>query len=186
MAKRRRKGKAAKKGDGPPKRGGMKGRGGKQRGREEGRDKWLLLIAVFKLCKGLLLVAVGVGALSLIHKDAAAHVAGWISAIRVDPDNHYAHRALAKLSLVSDKQLEELSAGTFFYAGLLLTEGVGLWLHKHWAEYFTIFTTGALVPLELYELYEHFSATKVAVLLINVAVVIYLIARLRARAKTSR
>ncbi len=173
-----------------------KGRRKGQRGRKntksagrrdrEGRDKWLLLIAAFKLLKGLLLVAVGVGALSLIHKDAAAHVAQWINAIRVDPDNRYAHRALARLSLVSDGQLEALSAGTFFYAGLLLTEGTGLWLHKRWAEYFTIFATGAFVPLEAYELYEHFSATKIAVLLVNVAVVIYLIARLRTRAKTSR
>jgi uncharacterized membrane protein (DUF2068 family) len=172
MAKRRRKGRKN------AKPGGRRDRGG--------RDKWLLLIAAFKLFKGLLLVAVGVGALSLIHKDAAAHVAGWISAIRVDPDNHYAHRALSRLSLVGDKQLEELSVGTFFYAGMLLTEGVGLWLHKHWAEYFTVFATGAFIPLEIYELYEHFSATKVAVLLTNVAVVIYLIARLRTRRKTSR
>ncbi|MDQ3907802.1 MAG: DUF2127 domain-containing protein, partial [Acidobacteriota bacterium] len=135
---------------------------------------------------GLLLVAVGVGALSLIHKDAAAHVARWINAIRVDPDNRYAHRALARLSLISDKQLEALSAGTFFYAGLLLTEGTGLWLQKHWAEYFTVFSTAALIPLEIYELYERLSAAKVFALLVNVAVVIYLVARLRTRAKTRR
>lgn len=172
MAKRRRTGRKV-----------AKAGGARQR---EGRDKWLLLVAAFKLLKGLLLLAVGFGALSLIHEDAAAHVARWISAIRVDPDNHYAHRALARLSLLSDKQLEELSAGTFFYAGLLLTEGAGLWLHKHWAEYFTIFATGAFIPLEIYELHEHFSATKIAVLLINVAIVIYLIARLRTRSKTNR
>jgi uncharacterized membrane protein (DUF2068 family) len=152
-------------------------------GAHEKRDKWLLLIALFKLFKGLLLVIVGIGALSLIHKDAAAHVARWTAALRVDPDNHFIHTLLAKLGVMSDRQLEELSAGTFFYAALLLTEGTGLWLQKHWAEYFTIFVTGSLIPLEVYELYERFTATKVVVLLINIAVVVYLVVRLRARAK---
>jgi uncharacterized membrane protein (DUF2068 family) len=150
---------------------------------KRGRSRWLLLIAVFKLFKGLLLLIVGIGALSLINKDAAAHVAKWTATLRVDPDNHYVHRLISKLNFVSDRQLEAVSAGTFFYAALLLTEGAGLWLHKRWAEYFTIFVTGSLVPLEVYELREHFSATKVAVLLVNVAVVVYLIARLRARPK---
>jgi uncharacterized membrane protein (DUF2068 family) len=147
------------------------------------RDKWLLLIALFKLFKGLLLVLAGIGAFSLIHKDAAAHVARWAAALRVDPDNHFIHGLLAKLGLMSDRQLEELSAGTFFYAALLLTEGIGLWLEKHWAEYFTIFVTGSLIPLEVYELCERFSATKVCVLLINVAVVVYLVVRLFNRPK---
>jgi uncharacterized membrane protein (DUF2068 family) len=147
------------------------------------RDWWLRLIALFKLFKGLLLLVAGIGALSLVHKDAAAHVARWAAALRVDPDNHYVHRLLGKLGLMSDRQLEELSAGTFFYAALLLTEGVGLWLEKHWAEYFTIFVTGSLVPLEVYELWQHFSATKVCVLLLNVAVVVYLVARLFSRRK---
>ena len=147
------------------------------------RNKWLLLIAVFKLCKGLLLLAVGIGALSLIHKDAAEHVRGWVGALQIDPDNRHVHRLIGKLGFVSDRQLEELSAGTFFYAGLMLTEGLGLWLHKRWAEYFTIFATGSFIPLELYELWEQFSAMKVAVLVINVAVVAYLIARRLARPK---
>ena len=124
---------------------------------------------------------VGIGALSLTHKDAADAVARWIAVLRVDPDNHFIHRLLVKLGLMSDRQLEELSAGTFFYAGLLLTEGAGLWLRKRWAEYFTVFVTGSLIPLEVYEILKHFSAMKVAVLVINLAVVVYLIARLRKR-----
>ncbi|MFL6231225.1 MAG: DUF2127 domain-containing protein [Pyrinomonadaceae bacterium] len=141
------------------------------------RNKWLLLIAVFKLFKGLLLLIVGIGALSLIHTDAAEHVAGWVAVLRIDPDNHYIHRLLGKIGFMSDKQLEELSAGTFFYAGLMLTEGVGLWLHKRWAEYFTIFATGSFIPLEVYELWQHASAAKVSVLVVNIAVVAYLVAR---------
>jgi len=80
---------------------------------------------------------------------------------------------------VTPKQLEAASVGTFVYAGLLLTEGTGLLLRKRWAEYFTIITTAGLVPLEVYEISRKLTAAKIGVLIINVAIVVYLIVRVR-------
>jgi uncharacterized membrane protein (DUF2068 family) len=140
----------------------------------------LILIGLFKLTKAVLLIAAGIGALKLLHKDAGDTVMHWVNVLRVDPDNRYIHRLLAKIFAVTPKQLKELSVGTFFYAALLLTEGVGLVLRKHWAEYFTVISTAALLPLEVYELIHRFSAAKVAVLVINLAIVWYLVIRLRA------
>ena len=140
----------------------------------------LILIGLFKLAKAILLIIAGFGALHLLHKDVAETVTHWVNVLHVDPDNRFIHRVLAKIFAVTPKQLKELSAGTFFYAALLLTEGVGVLLLKHWAEYFTVITTAALLPLEIYELAEHFTAAKVAVFVINIAIVWYLIARLRA------
>jgi uncharacterized membrane protein (DUF2068 family) len=139
----------------------------------------LLAIGLFKLFKGLLLTATGFGALSLLHKDLFDTVGHWVTILRVDPDNTFIHAAIGKLLNVTPRQLQEIGAGTFFYAALLLTEGVGLLLRKHWAEYFTIITTGALLPLEIYELAKHFSLVKVLVLLVNAAIVVYLVMRLR-------
>ena len=157
-------------------------RGGKSVRKRPARTG-ILLIGLFKLVKGLLLVAVGIGALKLLHKDVAAVVDHWVEILRVDPDNHFLHRLLAKVFAVSPKQLKELSAGTFFYASLLLTEGVGLLLRKHWAEYFTVITTGVFIPLEVYELVHKFTAVKVGVTLVNVAIVWYLAAGLRGERK---
>jgi uncharacterized membrane protein (DUF2068 family) len=137
------------------------------------------MIAAFKLMKGLLLALVAIGALKLLHENVAATLAQWIADIRVDPNNHYIHNALARLVTVDDRKLEEISAGSLIYAGLLLTEGIGLWMRKRWAEYFTIITTAALIPLEIYELILKSSVTKITVLFINVAVVCYLFVRLR-------
>jgi uncharacterized membrane protein (DUF2068 family) len=134
-----------------------------------------LLIALFKLVKGLLLVGVAIGALKLLHKNVAETVADWIAILRVDPDNRFIHKLLAKLWFVNDRKLQEISAGTFFYAALLLTEGTGLWLRKRWAEYFTTLVTGSFIPLELYELARRVSAAKILVIGINVAVVWYLV-----------
>lgn len=139
----------------------------------------LILIAIFKLLKGLLLLAVGVGALKMLHRDVAASVANWVDVLRVDPDNRYIHRVLVKILAVSPRQLRELSAGTFFYAALLLTEGVGLLLRKRWAEYFTVITTAVLIPLEIYEIAKRVTGVKLGVLAINIAIVWYLARRLR-------
>ncbi len=139
----------------------------------------LLAIAVFKLFKGVLLMLVGIGALRLLHRDVAEVAYHWVDILRVDPGNRFVHRLLSSVLSVTPKQLEEASAGTFVYAGLLLTEGFGLLLRKRWAEYFTIVTTAGLIPLEVYEIERHLTATKIVVLLINIAIVIYLVARVR-------
>ena len=139
----------------------------------------ILLIAIFKLVKGLALVAVGVGLLHLLHKDVQETTLHWINMLRIDPDNHYVHRGLARVFRVTPKQLKELSIGTFLYAALFLTEGTGLMLRKRWAEYFTIITTASLIPLEIYELSKHFTPVKLLVLAVNVAIVIYLVQRVR-------
>lgn len=69
---------------------------------------------------------------------------------------------------------------------LYLTEGVGLILQKRWAEYFTVITTSALIPLEIYELAKRVSTVKLAILVVNVVIVWYLISRIRAGRGQSR
>jgi uncharacterized membrane protein (DUF2068 family) len=142
-------------------------------------SRGLMLIAAFKLLKGIALIAVGIGALHLLHKDVAVVVDHWINAFRVDPHNRFIHRLLAKVPLVDDKKLKELSVGTFIYAGVFLTEGTGLALRKRWAEYFTIITTGSFLPLEVYEIIHHVTAAKIVALIINIAVVVYLVWEIR-------
>jgi uncharacterized membrane protein (DUF2068 family) len=69
--------------------------------------------------------------------------------------------------------------GTACYGLLFCVEGVGLLLQKRWAEYLTVIATGSFVPLEIYEIIKQVSAMKVIVLVLNLAVLIYLIVRLK-------
>jgi len=149
------------------------------------RGRGLRLIAAFKLLKGLALLALGIGALNLLHKDVEAIVVHWINIFQVDPHSHYMHLLLAKLSILDDRRLKELSVGTFIYSAIFLTEGVGLALAKRWAEYLTIISTASLLPLEVYELAKHASIGKGLALVINLAVVVYLILELRRFRKRS-
>ncbi|MDQ2974840.1 MAG: DUF2127 domain-containing protein [Acidobacteriota bacterium] len=146
----------------------------------------VLIIGAFKLLKGLLLLAIGIGALSLLHENVVATVTNWANVLGVDPDNHFVNKLIAKLWTVDEKKLVEISAGTFFYAALMFTEGVGLLLRKTWAEYFTIFATASFMPLEVYELVKHFSITKIAVILVNAVIVWYLIQRVREGRRESK
>ena len=139
----------------------------------------LRVIGAFKLLKALALIAVGIGALKLVHKDVAAIAEHWINVFQVDPHNHFIDLLLAKLSILDDQRLKELSIGTFVYAAIFFVEGVGLALQKRWAEYFTIVTTSSLLPIEIYELGRRVSVGRCFALAINLAVVAYLIFELR-------
>jgi len=144
-------------------------------------DKWILLIGAFKMLKGALLIAAGIGILKLVHKDIGDVAQHWISVLRVDPDNRYVHALLARTLSLDERKLKEIGVGTFFYAGLFLTEGTGLLLRKRWAVYFTIIVTGSFIPLEVYELVRHISIGKATLTIINVAIVIYLVLSLHRR-----
>jgi uncharacterized membrane protein (DUF2068 family) len=146
----------------------------KQRSHRRG-DGGLLVIAIFKFVKGAVLLALAFGALSLLHKDVASEVQHWLDQLRIDPDNEFIGALLSKLQLVHTKELKEISALGAGYAALFLTEGTGLLLRKRWAEWLTIVATSSLMPIEVYELVEKFTAVRLLALLINAAVVLYLI-----------
>jgi len=144
-------------------------------------DRLMRLIAAFKLLKAGLLIALGIGAFRLLHKDLAEILVRWIEALRLDPGQHFLDIALAKASNVSPAQIKKVGVGSLIYAGLFLTEGVGLWLRKRWAEWLTITITSSLVPVEIYGLYRHPTAVRVLVLTLNLAIVVYLIYHIRSQ-----
>ncbi len=147
------------------------------------RSQGLWLIAAFKLFKGLLLLAVGIGLLKSLHRDLAVELLRWADRFRVDPDNTHFQRLMEKVSFINYKKLKELDAGTFFYSALMLTEGIGLSLAKRWAEYFSIIATSLLLPLEIYEIVKKVDLARVALLLINIAIVVYLVLDVRRHRK---
>ncbi|MDQ8043367.1 MAG: DUF2127 domain-containing protein [Solirubrobacteraceae bacterium] len=77
-------------------------------------------------------------------------------------------------SLNSDK-LHLFAAVALIYAAIEGIEAVGLWWAKRWAEYLTLIVTASLLPLEVYELYEHATPFKGIAFVINLAVVAYLL-----------
>ena len=146
---------------------------------KKSHDRFLRLIALFKFLKCAMLIALGVGAFRLLHKDVGAIAEHWVEAFKLDPGNRFVDAALAKAAGLRPDQIRKLGLGSFVYAALFLAEGTGLWLEKRWGEWLTVIITGSLVPVEIYEIYRHPSWVKVAVLVINLGILAYLIYRIR-------
>ena len=78
---------------------------------------------------------------------------------------------------------------TACYTALLLTEGIGLWLRKSWAEWLTVIATASLIPFELLEFIHGRHGRRLALaaaFVVNVIIVIYLIRQLRRARQTRR
>jgi uncharacterized membrane protein (DUF2068 family) len=141
------------------------------------RDRILTLIAFFKVVKALLLIAAGFLALKLLHPSAANRAWSWIAQAPSEGER----RLLTHVLTTATKSGAAAALAAFAYAALFFVEGIGLFLRKRWAEWLTIVATASLIPVEIYELLHRVTAMKIAVLAINIAVVIYLIARVRRR-----
>jgi uncharacterized membrane protein (DUF2068 family) len=135
----------------------------------------LIAIAIFKLFKATLMIIIGVGAIRYMHRDISDALVRLCHHLRADPDNRFLHAIIQKATGVSPKRLELLSVGTFIYAAIFITEGIGLLLRKRWAEWLTIVSGALLIPFEIYELIEKPRLMRGAILVVNIAIVVYLI-----------
>jgi uncharacterized membrane protein (DUF2068 family) len=142
-------------------------------------DRGLLLIGLFKLGKAILFFALGMGALHLLHKDLADEVIRLATALKFDPESKLVALVLQKVDLIDAHRLKQIGMATFAYSALALTEGIGLMMEKVWAEYLTLILTVSFLPWELYELTRHPNWFRLSLLLINLAVLWYLLWLLR-------
>lgn len=141
-------------------------------------NRVLLGIALFKLVKASLLVVLGIAAVSLGRQhETWSTLQVWVQEVGIDPNRPWVARAIAKIADLDQRRLQELSVGTFVYAAVFLVEGTGLLLHKTWAEYLTILVTASFIPFEIYEMVHKPSALKALGIVLNAAIVIYLIVR---------
>jgi uncharacterized membrane protein (DUF2068 family) len=139
------------------------------------RNRWLELIAVYKLLQAALLVSVGVGALKLLHKDVADVLTNLVTALHRNPEGRLVSFLLDKAALVDDHMLRRISLFMFCYAALGLLEGLGLMLEKVWAEYLTAIITASFLPLEIFELMHRVTWVRIGFLVANLAVLAYLV-----------
>jgi uncharacterized membrane protein (DUF2068 family) len=82
---------------------------------------------------------------------------------------------LDKLFTLKSSTLNLVGAGVVAYAVLEGVEAIGLWLQRRWAEYLTFIATTAFLPLEVFELTRTVSPLKITALIVNTAIVIYLL-----------
>ena len=141
---------------------------------------FLRLIAVFKFLEALTLVGTGLAALQLLRPEIVGLLQDWVQAMPISTEQRLAQHLLGWLTGLAPGRIRALGAGAFLFATIFLVEGIGLWLRRRWAEWLTVVATALLIPMELLELRFHPGAAKMLALIVNVAVVAYLVYQIRA------
>ena len=120
------------------------------------RVRYLKLIALFKIAKGLLLLILGFSLLFLNSRtrwlDA---IAGWAADEILLEHSRAVLYLLAKLQAVlAGGALRATSFLALFYSAVLMTEGIGVYLQQRWAELLMIFATSAFIPIEVRHIFH--------------------------------
>ena len=143
----------------------------------------LRTIALYKIVKVVLLLAVAYGELRLRDASLAAKLLSWAQARPYGLEHRIVTQLLEWFSGLSVPRINALRIVTLAYAGVFAVEGVGLWMQKRWAEWLTTIITASLIPLEAWEMFFRPTIGKAVILLTNIAVVAYLVWHVRTRTR---
>ena len=141
----------------------------------------LRLIALERIVRGALLLTAGIYLLFHLNSDFGRLADRVIRAVELDPRRPFLHRIVDYLHHLQASQVRVAALLALGYGVLELVEGTGLWLERLWAEYLTVIATSLLIPLELYELVHRPTLWKAGGIVVNVAIVAYLVHALRQR-----
>lgn len=149
--------------------------------RQKNRVRYLKLIAVFKILKGLFLLSLGV---SLIFLNSRTR---WMDAISDWADDELLVVHSKTLHYLLNQLQNALAGGhlratgllALFYSAVLFTEGTGVYLQKRWAELLMIFATAALIPFEIIHVSVRPSLGAFVILAVNCFIVWFLYLVLR-------
>jgi uncharacterized membrane protein (DUF2068 family) len=148
----------------------------------------LRLIGLFKIGKALLLLMTTYGIYRLLDAGLVNRLYDWVSTLTDNFERRLLVRALDWFSGLGQARVSGIVIVTACYTALLLTEGIGLWLRKAWAEWLTVIATASLIPFELLEFIHAHHGRRLALaaaFVVNIIIVIYLIRKLR-RARQAR
>jgi len=139
------------------------------------RHPGLRVIAIYEVVKTLCLVLVAIAAFHLDRQQNFERLVHWLEHLSLADSNGLRWKLVGLLQDFGPSKFVAIGLVALGYAVLFGIEGIGLWLGKHWAEWFTVIATGSLIPLELYETLHRFGWLKLATLVGNVAIIVYLV-----------
>jgi uncharacterized membrane protein (DUF2068 family) len=140
------------------------------------RVRYLKLIALFKIAKGVLLLLLGA---SLLFLNARTRWMDTISDWTADEILMEHSRPVAFLlnklqAVLAGGALRATGIVALFYTAVLFTEGIGVYLQQRWAEWLMIIATGALIPIEVRHIWHRPGLVGVLILLANCFIVWFL------------
>jgi uncharacterized membrane protein (DUF2068 family) len=143
------------------------------------RDRLLPWIAAERAVRAVLLLVIGIVLVSHPHTNWASEITHFGRNVGLNPKENWFQKLIEKVSKISTSQGEVFGVVALAYGALEGAEAYGLWRRRRWGEWLTVIATSLLFIPEVWELTKSATLLKVGALLVNIAVVAYLIWRLR-------
>jgi uncharacterized membrane protein (DUF2068 family) len=137
--------------------------------------KALWAVASVEFLKGLVVLLAGFGVLSLVHRDAWDVAESFLEWLHISPETHYAQVFLNLADQVTDTKVWAVAIGALAYSTLRFAESYGLWRERPWAEWLAMISGAIYLPFEIFELVRRPDWIRLAILLVNLAVVLYMV-----------
>ena len=144
-------------------------------GRARSGAPGLYTIIALKLGKSLLLFGITLGIYSLMDQDLRWEFERFLRWVKLDPEHKFFVDLGARLQEMTPSNVRWIASGTLLYGLLLLVESVGMMFRVFWAAWLAIGETAFFVPIEVYDLMRDFSVAVFIILLVNMAIVWYLV-----------
>jgi Predicted membrane protein (DUF2127) len=113
------------------------------------RVRYLKIIAIFKILQGAILLAIGVSLLFLHSRTRWMEgISDWVDGELMVVHSRAMLYLLNKLQdVVAGGLLQMTGLVALFYAGVLFTEGIGVYLQRRWAEMLMVFAMSGSIPV---------------------------------------
>jgi uncharacterized membrane protein (DUF2068 family) len=134
----------------------------------------LRTVATLELGKGVVVVVAAFGVILLMQHDPWDVANDLLQILHISPDHHFAQVFLDWADSLTDQKLWAIVGVALAYATLRFAEGYGLWHARPWAEWVALVSGAMYIPFELYASLRRPDPFHIAVLLGNLAIVLYM------------
>ena len=131
-------------------------------------------IVAFKLIRGALLLMLAMQVYALVGEDLRPQFDSVVKRLKLDPETEFFEHLGGRIDAITPVNVGWAATGALLYGLLSVGEGIGLALRARWAGLLVVAESGFFVPLETYSLIRNPSLTIGAILILNVAIVVYL------------
>ena len=142
-------------------------------------DRLLPWIAAERAFRALVLLVIGIVLLTHPHTNWASEIESLIQKMGLNPKGNWTRKLLDKVASIGSSRNVIFGVIALGYGALEGAEAYGLWNRRRWGEWLTVIATSLLFVPEVWELTKSATFLKVGALLVNIAVVAYLLWRIR-------
>jgi uncharacterized membrane protein (DUF2068 family) len=119
------------------------------------RAPTLYFIVAIKLIKGIALLLLALGVLSLADKNLSDMFDQFLRWVHLDPERSFFQGMGDWLDTITPANVRAVASGTFLCGLFLIVLGLGLAFRAKWAIWLAIGESAFFIPIEIFELVRH-------------------------------